>query len=90
MIDPISLQTIGTVAVIGVLIFLFYKLFRRPLGCLFRLLINTVGGFLTLLLLNFLGGFIGISLGLNWINAIIVGIFGLPGVGFLLILQWLL
>ncbi|MCL2368033.1 MAG: pro-sigmaK processing inhibitor BofA family protein [Oscillospiraceae bacterium] len=84
------LQTIGTIIVAGLVIFLAITLFRRPLGCLLRILLNTVGGFILLFILNYLGQFIGISIGINWVNAVIVGILGLPGVGLLLILQWLL
>jgi len=86
----LNIQSISTVVIAGVLLLLSITIFRKPIGLLFRLLVNAIGGFLMLFLLNFLGQFFGISLGLNWFNAIIVGIFGLPGVGFLLILQWLL
>jgi len=85
-----SLPSFSPLMIAGVLILFAIILFRRPLGLLFRLVLNTIGGFIVLFILNFLGQFIGVSLGINWINAIIVGIFGLPGVGFLLILQWLL
>ena len=85
-----TLQPISTIAVIGVLILLSVIIFSKPFRLLFRLVVNTIGGFIVLFILNFLGQFIGVSLGINWINAIIVGIFGLPGVGFLLILRWLM
>jgi len=83
-------QTIGTFIIAALLILLCIKILRKPLGCLVRLVINTIGGFIALIIVNFLGGFIGISIGINWINALIIGIFGLPGVGFLLVFQWLL
>ena len=82
-------QALSTIIIAAILIFLCIAILRKPIGCLLRLCINTIGGFFVLLLLNFLGGFIGVSLGLSWFNAIVVGIFGLPGVGFLLILQWI-
>ena len=85
-----DLQTIGILVIAAVVTLLSITIFRKPIGLLFRLLVNTIGGFLVLFVLNFLGQFIGISLGITWFNAIVVGIFGLPGVGFLLILQWLL
>ena len=47
-------------------------------------------GFAVLFLLNFAGGFVGLSLGINWLNAIVVGIFGAPGVVLLLLLKYLL
>ncbi|MCL2588168.1 MAG: pro-sigmaK processing inhibitor BofA family protein [Oscillospiraceae bacterium] len=90
MLEFATLQTIGTGVVAIVVILIAIAIFVKPLGCLLRLFFNTIGGFIVLFILNFFGGFIGISLGLNWFNAVIVGIFGLPGVGFLLILQFIL
>ena len=84
------IETIGTLVIAAVIIFLSVTIFRKPLRLLLRLVLNTIGGFILLFILNFLGQFVGISLGLSWFNAVIVGIFGLPGVGFLLLLRWLL
>ena len=83
---------IGTIVLVVVIILLSVTIFRRPLRLLLRLVMNTIGGFIMLFFINFLGQVLGIniSLGLNPLNAVIVGIFGLPGVGFLLILPWLL
>ena len=78
-------------AIIAVAAFvIFFKLIRKPVRLLLRLFFNTLLGFVALFLLNFFGGFIGISLGLNWLNAVVVGVFGLPGLAVLLILQGLL
>jgi len=90
MIDISNIQNVGTIVLAGILLLLGVMLLRKPVRLLFRLVVNTIGGFIGLFGLNFLGQFIGVSLGINWFNAIIVGIFGLPGVGLLLILQWLL
>jgi len=90
MPDFFTTQSIGTIVIVGVLLLLSVTLFRRPIKLLLRLAMNTIGGFIMLFVVNFLGQFIGISLGISWFNAVIVGIFGLPGVGLLLILQWLL
>ncbi|MCL2843722.1 MAG: pro-sigmaK processing inhibitor BofA family protein [Oscillospiraceae bacterium] len=83
-------QSIGTIVIVGIVLLLSVTIFRRPIRLLLRLVMNTIGGFIMLFVVNFLGQFIGISLTIGWFNAVIVGIFGLPGVGFLLILQWLL
>ncbi|MCL2828898.1 MAG: pro-sigmaK processing inhibitor BofA family protein [Oscillospiraceae bacterium] len=83
------MANLGTIILIGILILLTVIIFRRPFGCLLRLIINTIGGFIILFLFNFVGQFFGVTLSLGWFNAVIVGIFGLPGVGLLLILQWL-
>ena len=82
--------TLGTLILAAVIILLAVTIFRRPLKLLIRLVMNTIGGFIALFFINLLGQFVGITLGINWFNAIIVGIFGLPGLGLLLILRWLL
>ena len=84
----------ATIVAICVAVLLFIIIFRKiiktSLRFIFKLLLNTVMGFIALFVINLLGGFIGISIGVNWITAIVVGIFGLPGVALLLLLQWLL
>lgn len=75
---------------VAVLVIGFLKLFRGPAKFIVKLLLNTLFGFIALILINIVGVFIGVSIGINWFNAVIVGIFGVPGVALLLILQWLL
>ena len=90
MPDFLNIEGLGIMILAGIILLLSIGLFRRPIKMLFRLVVNTIGGLIVLVVINFLGQFVGISLGLTGLNAIIVGIFGLPGVGFLLIFQWLL
>ena len=79
------------VVVMGVgLIVLVVKIFGTPLRWLLKLALNTAIGFVALFLLNFFGDYIGLSLGINWLNALIVGVLGVPGVILLLLLQYLL
>ena len=47
-------------------------------------------GFGALWLLNLTTSVTGLSLGLNWFNAIVIGILGVPGFGLLLLVQWVL
>jgi len=83
-----EIVVMGFMAVIGVgLIVLIVKIFGRPIKWLFKLALNAVVGFVALGLLNFFGGFIGLGLGVNWFNAIVVGVLGVPGVVLLLLLQ---
>ena len=44
---------------------------------------------LTDILLNFFGSAIGITLGLNWINALVIGVAGFPGLVLLLLIKYL-
>ena len=65
------------------------RFFLSPLRTLTKLLVNTALGFGGLLLLRWLGGYIGVTLGVNLFNALVVGILGLPGLGLLLMLKWI-
>jgi inhibitor of the pro-sigma K processing machinery len=65
-------------------------LFTKPLKLIIKLLINTALGFAILVAINHFGAAYGIVIGVNWLNAIIVGIFGIPGVALLLVLKWLM
>ena len=47
-------------------------------------------GFGALWLLNLTTSVTGLSLGLSWFNAIVIGILGVPGFGLLLLVQWVL
>ena len=78
-------------AVVGVLLLvLLFKLFRTTLKWALKLLFNALIGFAALLLLNYVGAPLGISLNLNWFNAVITGILGVPGVIVLLLIKYLL
>ncbi len=60
-------------------------LLRRPVGRLLRLLWRSLGGLAALALLSPVS-----PLGVNWLNALVLGLLGVPGFGLLLMLQWLL
>jgi len=66
------------------------RVFRTPLQVALKLLMNTLLGFLALWAVNLSAGITGISLGLNLLNALIIGILGLPGFVLLLLTQWVL
>ena len=61
-----------------------------PLRLAGRAAVNTLLGLGALLLLNVLSPLTGLSLGLNLFNALVVGILGVPGLGLLLLVQWVL
>ena len=83
------MSTASTIVVIVVaVIFLgfFIKLLKTP----FKLLLHAVGGFVMLFLVNFFGSYLGISLEMSWLNAIVSGVLGVPGVVILLLFKYVL
>lgn len=77
----------------AVVIFLLVALARilsAPLRLALKLLVNTASGLIALWLVNLLAPITGVYLGLNVVNGLIVGIFGLPGLVLLILAQWVL
>lgn len=66
------------------------RVFQTPLRLALKLLANTLLGFLALWVVNLTAGVTGITLGLNLLNALVIGILGLPGFVLLLLTQWVL
>lgn len=66
------------------------RAFSAPLRLAAKAAINMVLGFAALLALNATSSITGVSLGLNFFNALIVGILGVPGLVLLLLVQWVL
>ena len=65
------------------------KVFAAPLKALAKVILNTALGLGALALLNATSALTGFSLGLNLFNALVVGILGIPGIGLLLLVQWI-
>ena len=84
------METIAIILIAVLAVFLILKLLTAPIRFAGKMLINALVGFVVLFLLNFAGSLVGLSLGINWFNALVVGIFGAPGVVLLLLLKYLL
>jgi pro-sigmaK processing inhibitor bofA len=85
-------QTLTDILVVIAAVFLVWlviRLFRKPIRWILKLLLNTAIGFAALFLLNFFGSATGITLGLNWINALVIGVTGFPGLVLLLLIKYL-
>ena len=76
-------------AAIG-LLRLTFKLLKKPLKWIVKLILNALIGYVGLFVLNLLGGFVGISLGINAFNAAVTGLLGLPGVILLLLIKYII
>ena len=72
------------------LLALTFRLLKKPIAWIFKLIIHAVMGYIALFIFNFVGAWVGLSLGLNWLNAIVTGVLGIPGVILLLLLKYLL
>ena len=66
------------------------KLFKTPLKIALRTVGNTALGFGALWALNLTTAYTGLSLGLNLFNALTIALLGMPGLGLLLLVKWVL
>lgn len=74
----------------GFLLIALIRIFKTPLKLAVKLLANTLLGFLALWAVNLTSAYTGIVLGLNLLNALVIGALGLPGFLLLLLTQWVL
>ena len=85
VIEIVSLALVGLFLLVAVV-----RLFRKPLKLALRVVLNSVLGLGILWLLNSTAPVTGLTLGVNWFNALTVGVLGLPGLGLLLLVKWVL
>jgi inhibitor of the pro-sigma K processing machinery len=90
VIDTSGFIAVGIVAGVLLLLLLVLKIFTAPIKILFKLILNTILGFFALILINVFGAMIGVTIGVNLVNALVIGCLGVPGVGLLLLLRWLM
>lgn len=69
------------------LIGLLIKILKGPMKLALKVFLHAIMGFVTLFIFNFIGAWVGLGIPLTWINAIVTGVLGVPGVVLLLILQ---
>ena len=62
---------------------------RRPLTALCRLAVRSGLGMVFLWLFQSLGGLLGVTLGVNLLNGLVLGALGPPGFALLLMTQWI-
>lgn len=79
-----------SMAIGAVILLASLSLLRRPLRWLLRLIGRMAAGLAGLFAFSQIGGLIGVSLGVNLINALVVALLGVPGFGLLLMLNWAL
>ena len=67
---------------------LVLALCRRPLAVLCRLAVRSGLGLVFLWLFQGLGTLLGVQLGVNLLNGLVLGALGIPGFALLLMTQW--
>lgn len=65
------------------------RIFTLPIRFALRLLWSTLTGFALLLIFNAIGGMVGLTLAVNAVTALTVGVLGVPGLILLLLTRWL-
>lgn len=71
------------------LIGLLFKILKGPMKLALKLFLHALMGFVFLFIFNFIGAWVNLNIPLNWLNAMITGVLGVPGVVLLLLLQLL-
>ncbi len=84
-----SLPQIVYIVLIAAAVILALRIFTLPIRLFFRLLWSTLVGYLLLFLFNAVGSLIGLTLSVNTLTAVIVGVLGIPGLILLLLVRWL-
>ena len=80
--EKIALGLLCAFVLLGVV-----QLFSTPLRLALKVLLNTLLGFGALFLTNLAGGVTGLTLGMNLLNALIIGVLGIPGLVLLVLLR---
>ena len=75
-------------AIIGLII--LARVFSLPFKILTKLLINIIIGIILMVIVNILGVNIGLHIPFNTVTAVISGIFGIPGVLLLILLEYII
>ncbi len=76
-----------TLAVGFALIGLLFKILKGPMKLALKIFFHALLGFVFLFIFNFVGAWVGLGIPMTWPSAIITGVFGVPGVVLLLVLQ---
>ena len=81
------LSSVLMLAGAAIAVYVLIRILALPIKWFFKLLINAVVGFLLLFLANFIGGFFDFSIPVNLLTCLISGVFGIPGVIFLVVVM---
>ena len=83
--ETLSLLLLIAALIISAVVVL--KILAAPLKLIVKILLNALSGFLLLILANLISGFFDFALPINFLNCLISGVFGIPGVILLIVLR---
>ena len=72
-----NILTLLIPVVVGILVL---KFFFSQIGCLMKIVVNSLSGFVCLWLLNLISAYTGIVFEINFVTALLVGFLGIPGI----------
>lgn len=84
------MENFVTILIPVLLLFVLIRVIVMPIRLIWKLAINSACGFLCLWLLNWISGFTGMYFPVNAVTAAIAGFLGLPGIGLLALVQFVL
>ncbi len=70
-----------------IVLYIVLKIIAVPVKIIIKLMINAFVGGVVLFLINLVGASFGFALNITWLTSLIVGIFGVPGVVLVILLQ---
>ncbi len=82
-------STILLIAGCVIALYVLLKIIAAHIKLIFKILLNALTGCLLLFLANFISGFFTFTIPVNLISCLISGVFGIPGVIFLVIFKLL-
>lgn len=83
------MENFVTLAIPALLLFVLIRCLLYPMQWIFKLAVHILSGFLCLWLLDSVSGFTGMTLPINGVTAWIAGVFGVPGIGLIALLETL-
>ena len=84
------MENITALLVPLVLLGILIRIMSLPIKLGWKILTNSLGGFVCLWLLNAIAGFTGVTFPINAVTALIAGFLGIPGIILLAVVQMLL
>ena len=69
------------------MLFIIGRIFIVPIKWILKLVFNSILGGILIFIINFIGGIWGVHIGINFYTSLLVGILGIPGAIFLIVIK---